>query len=303
MYNFMKKINLVGYEDFFYYFVDLYNKKKSPNKIILSGSKGIGKSTFAKYLINYFLTEKTTTDYRNFLNTDIILQKFLNQNFFHIDLKEEKKIIEIDQVRNLINYSQKKSMNNLPRYILIDNIEKLNKNASNALLKILEEPNDNMYFILIHDSRFKILETINSRCLNFKISFSHTKKVEFTNQILGINIYDYLNKNLITNYSSISDLINIYNFSIINKINLKDISVKNVIKILIDDKKYKADNNAHIMLVNLIENFLYTKFMSSKDIKFYNFYKYFTQKYFYANKYNLDIETLFLDIRNKAFSE
>ena len=50
----------------------------------------------------------------------------------------------------MINYINKSSFNNIPRFILIDNIEHLNKNSTNALLKIIEEPNNNVFFILIH---------------------------------------------------------------------------------------------------------------------------------------------------------
>ena len=52
--------------------------------------------------------------------------------------------------------------------MLIDNIELLNINSVNALLKIVEEPNDNIYFILINNNK-KILPTLKSRCLNYNM--------------------------------------------------------------------------------------------------------------------------------------
>ena len=51
----------------------------------------------------------------------------------------------------MINYANKSAFNNKERIILIDNAENLNLNSSNALLKITEEPNDNVFFILIFD--------------------------------------------------------------------------------------------------------------------------------------------------------
>ena len=57
-------------------------------------------------------------------------------NFSLINLKINKNI-EIEQIRNIINYSQK-LFNQNKRFILIDNIELLTKSASNSLLKILE---------------------------------------------------------------------------------------------------------------------------------------------------------------------
>ena len=48
-----KQLSLFGYEDYFYSFTKLYEKKEMPNCILLSGSKGLGKSTFAYHFINY----------------------------------------------------------------------------------------------------------------------------------------------------------------------------------------------------------------------------------------------------------
>ena len=63
-----------------------------------------------------------------------------NPNFYIIDINSEKKFIDINQIRDLISKLNKSSFNNRPRFVLIDNIEFLNKNSINALLKTLEEP-------------------------------------------------------------------------------------------------------------------------------------------------------------------
>ena len=73
----------------------------------------------------------------------------------------------------MINYANKSSFNNKERIILIDNVENLNLNSSNALLKIIEEPNDNVFFILIFDNTKKILETVKSRCLKFNFTLEY----------------------------------------------------------------------------------------------------------------------------------
>ena len=85
-----------------------------------------------------------------------------------------KKNIDINQIRDLIVKLNKSSFNNKPRFVLIDNIEYLNINSINALLKILEEPNDNIIFILINNNK-KVLPTLLSRCINFKISLEKIK--------------------------------------------------------------------------------------------------------------------------------
>ena len=59
-------------------------------------------------------------------------------NFHLIDLHDDKKIIEISQIREMYNYANKSAFNNKERIILIDNTENLNLNSSNALLKSLK---------------------------------------------------------------------------------------------------------------------------------------------------------------------
>ena len=120
-----------------------------PNKILLSGKKGSGKSTLAYHLINYILSENEEYKYnlKNFcINKDNksykLLQNNSHPNFYLIDLLTEKKSIDVGQIREMINYTNKSTFNNMARFILIDNTENLNKNSVNALLKIIEEPND-----------------------------------------------------------------------------------------------------------------------------------------------------------------
>jgi DNA polymerase-3 subunit delta' len=58
---------LYGMDKFFYDIVNLYEQNKMPNKILLSGKYGIGKSTLAYHIINYILSkgEKNKYDQKN----------------------------------------------------------------------------------------------------------------------------------------------------------------------------------------------------------------------------------------------
>ena len=297
---------LYGYNKNLNFFINLYKKKILPNKIIFSGPKGIGKSTFAKTLVNLIISGDQLIEYndQNLINYDNnYLDKFLQQNFFLIDVLESKKIIDIEQIRNLIVYSQKQALNNTPRFIVIDNVEKLNKNSANALLKLLEEPFENMNFMLIHDNKHKLFETINSRCIKFNMFFTHNQTIEIVNKLLNINIKEHFDTSFINNYYSIGDLINLYNFSLTNDIDLNKTSLKELVNFLITEKKYLKDQNILSLCIKLIETMFYNNFLKSKDIKFYKLYKYFADKFFSTNKYNLDLETLFIEIKASSINE
>ena len=84
-------------------------------------------------------------------------------------------MIEISQIREMYKYANKSAFNNKERIVLIDNAENLNLNSSNALLKIVEEPNDNVFFILILDNEKKIIKTLESRCLKFNLFLTKMK--------------------------------------------------------------------------------------------------------------------------------
>ena len=130
---------LYGLDKYFFEIKTLYDNKKMPNKILLSGKKGTGKATLAYHLINYIFSdnEKNKYDYKKLLINDAnksfkLLVNNSHPNFYLIDLIDDKKNIEIDQIRKMINYTNKSSFNTVPRIILIDNIENLNKNSTNA---------------------------------------------------------------------------------------------------------------------------------------------------------------------------
>jgi len=70
----------------------------------------------------------------------------------------------IEAVRKIENFLQKFSYNHKNKVVLIKNIENLETAAQNTLLKNLEEPGENNYFILTTQNQSKILPTIISRC-------------------------------------------------------------------------------------------------------------------------------------------
>ncbi len=170
----INQTNLYGLENNLIELIKLYNNKNLPNKILLSGDKGCGKCTLAYHLVNFLLSkdEQFSYDIENFkINKDNKSYKLTingsNPNLSIIDTFDKKKNIDINQIRELILNLNKSSLNNKERFIIIDNIETLNVNAINALLKNLEEPPENTFFILINNNK-SILPTLKSRCINFR---------------------------------------------------------------------------------------------------------------------------------------
>ncbi len=301
---------LYGYDNLFLEFDNLLNNNLLPNKILLSGANGIGKYTFAVHFINYVLSKNEDDSY-SFKSKQININnksfKLMNNsthpNFSLINLKINKKNIEIEQIRNIINYSQKSSFNQNKRFILIDNIELLTKSASNSLLKLLEEPPENLYFILIHDNSYRILETIKSRSINFKINFTNKSIIEITEKIMGEEDFSNINNTYLKMYNSIGDLVFLNNFAKKYEINIKSYTVKELLNYIISKKLYKKDSELNIFIFRLIQLLLFESFYLSKDNKIYDLYKYFILKMNNTIKYNLDIESLFFEFKNTLINE
>ena len=113
-------------------------------------------------------------------------------NFQHPDIEiinKNNENIKIDEVREIIYSSIESSFNSPKKIFILCGIENLRKESSNALLKILEEPPQNVYFILLSRT-LNIISTIKSRTIKFHLS-------GMNNNELGVNkeIYYFFDGN------------------------------------------------------------------------------------------------------------
>ena len=301
---------LIGYNEIFLNLKNLYDKNLLPNKIIFSGNSGIGKSTFAYHLANYIFSKSEDNKYDT--KENLILQKnrsynlILNNshpNFFLISNDDDKKNIQISKIREMISFTNKSSFNGDNKIILIDNVEFLNVNSINALLKVIEEPNDKIFFFLIHNSKTKILDTLNSRCIKFNFYLKNEDKLKIINKISNSDFYNDLNNDFKNNYNSPGDIISLYNFFKNNNIDLK-VSIDDFLKLIIEKRLYKKDLFIKDKLSFFIELYFNKKliYFKSKD-KIYYLYKYFLVKIHECNKYNLDIENILIELNGRLLNE
>lgn len=93
-----------------------------------------------------------------------------NDEVVSIEPLDEKAIISIEQIRNLISYLSTTS--DRRRIAIIKNSELMTEQAQNSFLKSLEEPRQNTHFILGADKQSSLLETIISRCQTVQLHLS-----------------------------------------------------------------------------------------------------------------------------------
>ena len=298
---------LFGHEEIFNTLKNLYLNKKFPNKIILSGEKGIGKCTLAYHIINYILSlnedhNYDTKDYKiNSENKSFkLIKNKSNPNFNLIDVEDGKKNIDINQIRDLISKLNKSSFNVKPRFVLIDNINLLNSNSVNALLKVIEEPNDNINFILINSNK-RVLPTLTSRCINFKISLPQNQVIEIASKIINQDIYNLFNKELINYYNTPGQLLRILKISEEFEIDIKNLSLENFLSLIIKNKFYKKDKKLIELTYSFIEIYFRNK-INIKNIEILNFYSLFLKKIINTKIYNLDEEYIFMEFEDRILN-
>ncbi len=291
-------------------FIYLHDHKRLPNKIMLSGNKGIGKSVLALHLINYILSKNENYPYNkkeyviNNLNRSFkLVNENIHPNFFYVEIEDEKKSISIDQVRNIISFCNKSSFNNSERIVLINNIERLNKNSSNALLKVLEEPNEKVIFILIKDSSKILINTIYSRCIKFNITIDQNQKNNILNNILDQNFINNLNNDFKNYFFSPGVYINLFNFYNENSIKF-EISIDELLELIMKRKFYKNNLFVKNNIGLFFELYFSKKFFSLKNnITVFNDYKKFIKEIHNTYKYNLDLESILLQYEKKLINE
>ena len=180
-------LRLFGLEQDFNFLSSLYLKDKLPKVLMLSGSKGTGKST----LINHFLF--SIFDEQNYNKTKYTLsdssslyKKFKDgifQNILYLKGSDYKSL-KVDDIRNLKSIILQSTLINKDRFIILDDIELFNISSLNALLKIVEEPSKRNYFILINNKTKPILDTIKSRSLEVKIILNEIKRVKIIKELI-----------------------------------------------------------------------------------------------------------------------
>lgn len=120
---------------------------------MLTGPKGIGKATLA-----YKIAKMVYGNVGDFFIID--LERNIDKDG---KSKSDGKVISVYTVRAMIERMQMSSMSGDWRVVLIDSVDELNTAASNAILKLLEEPPAKTLFLLVTHQLANVLPTVRSR--------------------------------------------------------------------------------------------------------------------------------------------
>lgn len=296
---------LIGLIKEFDFLINAYSKDKLPKVIMLSGKKGIGKSTMIKHFLgNVF--DKINYDIKNKvlnLNTLFFTQFInkVNQNIVYLEGSSFSKV-NIEDIRYLKSKIQKTNISTYKRFIILDDVEVFNTNCLNALLKTIEEPSTNNHFILINNETSPLIKTIVSRTLHLKMKLTEEERIRAIEYLLkkkNLDIFiDYKNTDLTP-----GNFVSFNKICFENNINFDDNFIKNI-EILI--KLYKKHKNKDF--TNLILFLVDWYFLNQKKNN-YNIERVIQEKLFILRSINdfiflnLNQNSLINAISNKLYNE
>lgn len=182
-YNIHIRKHLIGHKDQQAFLRGLWAQKCLPNSLLITGSQGIGKRIFAhtlgKFLLAYnaLANDDTSPDSLNISSENLTSKRLhagTHSDFMRIAVPTENSTqhpeIGIAQIRDMVHFLHQTPSEGDVRVVIIEDAHLMNLNASNALLKSLEEPPSEAYIILTTPHKKRLLPTLISRVQEVALS-------------------------------------------------------------------------------------------------------------------------------------
>ena len=271
---------IVGNDKIKHLLVDAINSNNILHSYMFIGESGIGKRILAKEFAKMILCESTDNSNKPCEICKSCVEFYNDNNPDFIEIEPDGTSIKIDQIRDIQNKIIEKPIISNRKVYIINDSEKMTKEAQNCLLKTLEEPPEFIVIILITANENLMLNTIKSRCT--KINFSRLKNEDVIGLLKNkFNIED-VSKNIIEAsegsigkalqfeekkeiYNSVDDILNnISNIDLISLMNKAEIiyqskndilDILNYINVILHKrmKENYLDNKKYINSIEIVE--------------------------------------------------
>ena len=167
---------IVGHKKQINFLRKMISKDSLPHALMFEGMSGLGKKKLAVHLFKEInCTQKQREKPCDYCQNCLLINHLSHPDFILVEA--EKKEIQINQIREVIRKMSFRCYSSDSKWVIIDNAHLMNQEASNSLLKILEEPKKNTVIILITEHSESILGTIKSRVQRIKFFPLRTKEI------------------------------------------------------------------------------------------------------------------------------
>ncbi len=164
---------LVGHQNQWEQVRKIISSDLQSGSFLFTGPEGIGKKKLALSAAQYFLCENRTGC--RLCGSCRRVEAGTHEGLLLIDQGHD--ILKIEEAHKIRDFLRLKSLSH-GRFIIINNAHMMNIPTSNALLKTLEEPPDDVYFFLISSRLSGLLMTIKSRCRLIPFSILNENELE-----------------------------------------------------------------------------------------------------------------------------
>ena len=156
--------SVIGHAENMQKLISLKTQGRWPHAFLFVGPHSIGKKKLALACAQMLICQKSETAC-GICGPCIRLEKEQSESLISVvpDTSLAKPVIKVEAIRTVLDSLSLASLSGA-RVVIIDQAHQMNPQASNALLKTLEEPFENVYFFLIGPDIQQFLPTIRSRC-------------------------------------------------------------------------------------------------------------------------------------------
>ena len=199
-----------------------------------------------KVVLNFVKMLLSNMNYNDVVNSNTHYFKQID-NEEYVDLyvvEPESNGIKKNQMINLMEEFNNKSLLDNKKIYIIKECEKFNSHSANTILKFLEEPNDDIIGILLTNNRYKVIDTIISRCQIIRLSNHNNLTIDEENDELALKFIDNIElfgkKSILETEKIFSDIISTKNREKLQLLIDKIIDMYyNIMKILINEERNK----------------------------------------------------------------
>lgn len=165
-------------------------------------------------------------------------------------IEPDGNVIKKQQVIKLQEDFRNKSFLNNKMIYIIKEADKLNDASSNTILKFLEEPEDDIIAILVTTNRYKVIETILSRCQVLSLQ-DNSLNVDISDNIIDLVKFIFKKDALFVNYQYIMDNILIDKVVAREILNEIEVIFINYLNYISDKNSYECNNDIVKILSNV----------------------------------------------------
>ena len=139
-----------------------------PHALLFYGPRGVGKQKVAWALAKALVCEKYPQSVCGCCPSCKKAQMKSHPDISRLEPEGKSRIIKIEHIREMKSRVVLKPLEGKSQVVILEEAHKMNPEAQNAFLKVLEEPPQNVYFVLLSPDPQALLPTVRSRCQKFK---------------------------------------------------------------------------------------------------------------------------------------